>query len=614
MAGSFTQSCGRWLRARCEAREEGSGDGEEPRPRGVTMLRRRGGIWARALGLSPSLAALAFLGFLSPGPAEAQTVQGQLLDRDTGQPVEGALVLLLGSDGKEFDGYLSNDAGRFLLRAPEAGTYLVRADRIGYETVSSEAFSLAPRQIFGLRLEMAETAIQLDELRVEGEQQCIVRPEEGLEVARVWEEARKALTAQEWTDREGLYRFQVVNYERELDNTGRRIESETRRVRSGLARNPIESLPAEELMEEGFIRPMDDGGWQYFGPDAAVLLSDPFLDTHCFHLRNDPNRPESLGLAFEPARITERPDIEGTLWLDRNSASLQFLEFGYTWAPYAEAEGFARGRVEFEGLPNGSWIVRSWWIRMPELAQQMSRARAGNLGIYVKGVREAGAEVSAISTLDRQQVVRAQRGFLTGLVWDSTRYGPLAGANVYLSGTSYSTETNGEGRFVLEDLPGGVFTASFTHPRLDSLGIFPLGVEVEITPGDIAEVTLGTPSLDNLLSAACREQDMDEGSAVVTGMVRDASTGEPIPEATVRLRWLEIPGGTSLSGARDAWVESVTDGQGRYSVCGLPTETRIIVQATFLDEQGDSIEVHLPEDSFTVVDLEISRSPFPLQF
>ena len=199
-----------------------------------------------------------------PCTVRAQTVQGQLLDRETLAPVEGALILLLGAQGEEIDGYLTNAAGRFILRSGQAGTYRVRADRIGYETVTSDPFTLAPRQIFGLRLETVETAIQLEELRVEGEQQCLVRPQEGMDLARVWEEARKALTVQEWTEREGIFRFQVVNYVRELDPDTRRVLDENRRVSTGVARSPIRSLPVRELMEEGFIQRTEDGSLDYF--------------------------------------------------------------------------------------------------------------------------------------------------------------------------------------------------------------------------------------------------------------------------------------------------------------------------------------------------------------
>lgn len=564
-----------------------------------------GGGGPRTLPLAFFLA----LGLLVAGngnPVAAQTVRGQLLDQGTLAPVEGALALLLNSRGEEIDGALTNAAGRFILRAPDAGTYTVKAERIGYETVTSNPFQLTSSQIFGLRLETGEAAIQLKELLVVGEQQCVVRPEEGLEVARVWEEARKALTLQEWTEREGLYRFQMVAYERELDASARRVERETRRVTTGVSRSPIRSLPAEELMQEGFIRQNNDGSLEYFGPDATVLLSDVFLDTHCFRLTTERDQPSSIGLAFEPVRAGGLKDVEGTLWLDRETSALQFLEYGYTWSQYQEAQGVARGRVEFEGLPNGSWIVRKWWIRMPKLAQDLTRAGGGRSGVFVAGIRETGGEITQISTMDRQRIAQAERGFVSGLVWDSTRYGPMEGARVYLSGTSYAGTTDAQGRFLIEGIPEGVFTAVFTHPRLDTLGVLAQGVDVEITPGEISDILLGVPSTGSIMVDACRGEERAWGSAVVTGTVRDQGSGQPIPRATIRLDWQEISRlGPGRIGGQNKWFETATDSEGRYTVCSVPSDELIVVQAAFLDRQSDTVSVRVLEDSYTVVNLEI---------
>jgi len=158
---------------------------------------------------------------LLPRIVIAQTLQGELLDRGTGAPVEGALVTLLDEVGQEVDGYLTNQAGRFLLRAQESGRFTVRAERIGFETVTSDPLLLEVGQVSGLRLETVQVAIELEGLRVQAEQQCVVRPQEGLELAGLWEEARKALRVQEWTEREGLFRFEIVRYERQLDRDGR---------------------------------------------------------------------------------------------------------------------------------------------------------------------------------------------------------------------------------------------------------------------------------------------------------------------------------------------------------------------------------------------------------
>jgi hypothetical protein len=76
----------------------------------------------------------------------SQTVQGQLTDPSTGETVEGALVLLIGEEGSEVGGYLTNQAGRFIIQAPGPGTFTLRAERIGYATIESEPFSLPEAQ------------------------------------------------------------------------------------------------------------------------------------------------------------------------------------------------------------------------------------------------------------------------------------------------------------------------------------------------------------------------------------------------------------------------------------------------------------------------------------
>lgn len=572
---------------------------------------RGGGHRAPPLVLSLALLSLALLS-LGGGrsPLSGQTVRGETVDQTTLAPVEGALALLIDANGQEIDGALSNAAGRFILRGKIPGQYTVRAERIGYRTTTTDPFTLESSQLFGIRMEMGETAIQLEELLIEGEQRCVVRPEEGLQVARVWEEARKALTVQDWTDREGLYRFQMFGYQRDLDPGALRVRAETRHVTTGVARSPIQSLPAEDLMANGFIRHQEDGSLKYFGPDAPVLLSDIFLDTHCFRLTEDSDQPSAVGLAFEPVRRGEIKDVLGTLWLDRETGNLEFLEYRYTWAQYPEAQGVARGRVEFEGLPNGSWIVRNWWIRMPMLARDITRATGGRTGVYVSGIREVGGGITEISALDRHVLGQAEGGMVSGLVWDSTRYRPLEGARIYLSGTSYSAITDAQGRFLLDGLSEGVFTAAFTHPRLDTLGVRSKGVEVEITPGELTEVLLGVPSEGSILEDACRDQERPLGSAVVSGVVRAAEDGRPMPQAMVRLEWQEVNrlGRDRLSG-QNKWFETPTDAKGRFTVCSVPSEELIVIRATFMDHESDTVSISVLEGTYTVVDLKIQVSP-----
>ncbi len=571
-----TPSCGRWPRARCSFRTG----------------------WSAAF-----LAANLLTGFFRPGAA--QTVQGQLTDVSTGAPVEGALILLLNEAGQEAGGYLTNPAGRFIITALEPGMYTLRAERIGYETITSDPFPLDRAQRFGIRLETAQTAIELEEIRVEGDQQCVVRPGEGLQLATVWEEARKALTVQEWTEREGSYRFQVTRYERELDALARVVQSETRQVLTGVTGVPIRSLPADDLMAQGFVRPSGDGGYEYFGPDASVLLSDQFLDTHCFRLTVDPYRQDEVGLAFEPVRSGGIPDITGTLWLDAETARLRVLEYTYTWTPWVEVLGVAKGLVEFENLPSGAWVIRKWWIQMPLVARDMSMAlmqRTG--GIRLTGIKEVGGGITRFTSLGQAEPSEVPKGVLEGQVWDSTRQASLAGAIVFLSGTQYAAETDADGSFLMPDLPGGVFSAAFIHPRLDSLGLFSPGEEVEIIPGEFTTLMLAIPSSAGDPVSTCTEEELAEESAAVIGFIREAESEAPIEGATVTVSWSifeQRGGGTFVE--RRYGLQTTSDSSGHYSACGVPLDTTLHIQATHLGRETETVQVQANEDGYTVVHL-----------
>lgn len=543
-----------------------------------------------------------------PGPAQAQTVQGELLEAGTGVPVEGALALLLDEEGKETGGDFTDNLGRFLIRAPGPGRFTLRVERIGLETVLREEIELTEGQTLQLRLETALKPIGLTGFQVEGRQRCVVRPGEGLVLAELWDEARKALTAGEWTEKSGLVGFQVVEYEREVDPvTGLTLRDEPHPARwvTGV---PIRSVDVGELLENGFIQPAEAGGYRYYGPDAAVLLSDDFLDTHCFRLSPHPDPDELIGLSFEPVRRTSKPDITGTLWLERRTARLQYLEFDYTESPWLEASGVAQGRVDFEQLPNGIWIVRKWWIRMPNMVLDYSVMGRGRSGLVVGGIIEAGGEVTRISGLGATASPAALGATVTGLVWDSIRRGPLAGALVYVSGTTYGARTDPTGRFFLPGIPEGRYRASFSHPWLDSIGVFPPGLEVTLTPNDTVDLTLATPSLPSVLGALCPEGGPDSMASAVVGTVHRDSIGNPAPYADVVLEWTPdtVEEGRERVGNVQT-LQMTADVRGRFRACGLPAGGTIAARASFGDTIGERRTASLPRDrpSIQVLDLPL---------
>jgi hypothetical protein len=541
----------------------------------------------------------------------AQSVLVQVTASETGAPVAGAFVSLLTEGGEVVRSALTNASGRFLFSLSAAGAFRVKAEMIGRETQVSSPVTIQGAESASIELALGIHAIPLEGIQVEAQEQCRIRPDEAPQIARVWEEARKALTVQAWAENEGLYSLAISIYQRNLDSRGIKVEGERREATTLFTRTPFVSLPAEDLMSGGFIRPATTGGHEYYGPDATVLLSDIFLDTHCFRLRRSGDLPNSIGLGFEPARRGRQADIEGTLWLDQETAELQFLEYAYTGAPFKEGEGLSGGRVEFEAMPNGAWIVNQWWIRAPILAQHLDLVRAGDSGIRVTGILETGGEVMGISAPGGRGISEKPRGSITGTVWDSTRLAPLEGATVYLSGTQYAAVTDSIGHFRLEGLPEGTFGVGFTHPRLDTLGIFPAAKEVTIALGEPAQQDFGIPSYGSIMVESCKAQagTSEGGGAVLTGTVLDQAGGEPVPGARVRLEWQEVRPANPVAQATDQWTEVSTDGEGRYTVCGIPLGSAIQVRARFMETESPTVQVGFVAEEHRILNLTL---PLPV--
>ena len=305
----------------------------------------------------------------------AQPVVGIVLERETGTPVAGAMVILFDDQGDRVDRFLTNAAGRFLLRARSIGAHHITVERIGYLGLTTERFE--PRADAELiRIEVPVEPVILGPLDVSGEPRCEVRPEEGRVTARVWEEARKALTAEAWTREVAGYRYTLRRYQRTLDPYGHVVISETEETAYGLDA-AFASVPPESLTAMGFVQPMPDSTTRYYAPDAEVLLSDPFLDTHCFAATVEEDG--RVGLSFRPIPGQSLPEIRGVLWLDAETFELEELLFDYINLRSIVERGWAGGEIEFARLPGGEWIVQRWLVRIPIL-EVRSRNRIRRTG------------------------------------------------------------------------------------------------------------------------------------------------------------------------------------------------------------------------------------------
>ncbi|HSD33639.1 MAG TPA: carboxypeptidase-like regulatory domain-containing protein [Gemmatimonadales bacterium] len=355
---------------------------------------------------------LALLVSCGPGLVGAQAIRTTLLGAGTHQPVAGAFVILLDSAGREVVRTLTDENGRVRLDV-RPGAYRVSVLRIGMARWSGKPLLLAAGDTITTPIEAPEIPVLLSEIAVHAERRCRVRPEEGSAAARLWEEARTALEATEWTIAHPVYRFQTRRYVRTFGPSGNRPIEDQRYLGPGNSAWPFRSLPAESLAARGFAQLDSEGAMTYYGPDLPVFLSAVFLAQHCYRVeqpKGDTADPR-IGLGFEPVERGRQVDVAGVLWLDRRSSELRELLFHYTNLGGWAGRG-AQGRVVFDRLPNGAWVIRRWSIRMPiprVVTRQVNMpgvaaAAAPVDTVGIAGYREEGGLVTEVRTATGQLV------------------------------------------------------------------------------------------------------------------------------------------------------------------------------------------------------------------
>lgn len=571
-------------------------------------------------------AVFALLGFLLPPALSAQEILGRLIEPGSGEPVAGASITLMDASERAVTGSLTDDAGHFRIRAPEGGTYVLRADRIGHASTFSDEIVVGAGAVVEVELEAPLEAVSLEGIEVTGERRCDIRPEEGVETARVWEEARKALSAATWSGR-NTYRFRVMNYTRVLGPGLSRVHREDRTFETRPARHGYVAPAADELLEEGFVRAESSrrDSIRYFGPDLRTLLSDVFLDTHCFRLvRGEGETSGLLGLTFEPLEGRDVADIEGTLWMEPDSALLRRIDYEYTglWELLDYTPRVAGGRIVFDRLANGAWYTREWWIRAPILEERPSPTGSPWPEIYEDGAIEQGGVVVRATDPSERVLTPTVGGVIEGTVVDSTGVEVVRGARVRVVGTDRETGMNLQGRFRIDELLGGTYEVTFSHPLLDSLGVAPEPVEVRVARGRVARVTLRAPSRSELLARTCAaaargvggegaafgaeaEEPGREGAAggILLGTVREATTGLALGTARVVAEWTERrPEG----GFRARRVEGAARRDGTWVLCGLPHGAVVSVWAEALGRRSERLTAEIREGGIARRPLSVS--------
>jgi hypothetical protein len=520
------------------------------------------------------------------------------------------MILLFDERGQRIGGVLSAVNGRFRVPVPVPGRYRLRVDRIGYGSVDTEVFEVPAGASVQRNVVSAVRPVELAGIAVEGQSRCEVRPTEGLSAATVWEEVRKALDAATWTAERGVYSFNWARYQRDLDENGRRILSETRTNERGYTASPFVAADPGELTAKGFVEQLPGGDLQYSAPDARVLLSDEFLDTHCFRIAEGQNVEGRIGLAFEPLEDSPLRDIEGVLWIDRSTAMLQSLEFRYTNLIAGLDQHNAGGDLTFEHLPNGTWIVQEWNIRMPIVEELRTGRRLGNLrNLYVSGYDAEGGVVLRATTNTGQVVMDNAAGGIRGVLTDSVG-DPMPGEPVRITGTSTETQTGVDGTFSFTGVGAGRWTVLAAPYAFTVAGVQPPGVEVDVAGTGMTNIRLQMPTVSSAILSACAETPPGPREGVVAGRVLDRN-GELVPGAEVRLGWQNVIGVAGGLATQSASTTDLAGPDAAFRFCAIPAGTTVTARASLggriseerqvtLSGQTGVVTLFLPDAGVTV--------------
>lgn len=502
--------------------------------------------------------------------AHAQEVRVEAVKHADGEPIPGTLLTLIPEKDSTPVARFTDRAGRATFTAPRRGGYRVRAERVGYDTWLSVVLvpSRAPTRV---RAGMKPRSLRLPPVTGRGETQCSNLGEQATVAGDMWGEIRKALAANSLTESQGLAPVDIESYDRILDANGAIVSEKTDRRRA----NSIRPHHFASLQPSGAGSPAQS----LLGiPEAATLLSDEFINSHCFTgIRGVGPENGLLGLEFKPAKLGNKPDLSGVLWLDPTTYSLRHLAFDYVNIPVSLRTARATGRVDYQQLSGGEWIVSRWRLRIPR-GSATARPGAGGITGYheIGGVaRSAGSPVMAPAAVVATAPGGGGQTRISGTVLDGTTGRPLAGVGVSTVSGAHKTATNRGGGYELlvERLEDSLV---FEHPRLRLFRV-PTVVPVTISSGGAAQASVIVPGYAALRKALCPATTSRQPAGLAVGYVRDES-GNPVADAQVAATWQVLwteEKGRLVSTKQSRRVDVRTAADGSYVICGFTRDAPV---------------------------------------
>jgi hypothetical protein len=559
------------------------------------------------------------LSLVSAHRLAGQVVRGTVVLPDSTTPAGGVIVIATDARGTTAARALTTSQGQFAITLPLVGRYRFTLLRIGFRPTHLPDVDVEARATENVRVVHSANPVVLSSINVRERETCRVNADTGFMVARVWEEARKAMLTTQLSSNDVPLFAEWIEYDRMLDSTARLVREQHIHTSRNPTTHAFRSRPAAFLDSAGYVV-ADSSGTSYFAPDAEVLLSESFAAGHCFRVVGSPRAagtPELIGVAFQPTRDRrDKREIEGTLWVDRATAELRALDFRYTNMPDIVRAAAAGGRVEFLRLEDGSWLVSRWHVRMPVVG---TASRSSDNGLrrvvmsaspaVVRGIQITGGEVTRVTRHD-SLVHQAGGPAIVLQVVSHDSLVPARAATMTLEGTDYSAIADSSGRIRLTPVLAGRYRARVSTPLMDSLAMPPVMRDVE-TREDAHADSLNLPLSRDALLAACPKDSVRNGEGMLYGSVRDEGARAQ-QGAAVTVTWqgdfhaVETTASTNL-GYTAKTLGTLSDGTGYWRVCGVPRATPLVVHVA-TDSGSDVRKIRLePNREFAAVDLVVHQ-------
>ena len=175
---------------------------------------------------------------------------------------------------------------------------------------------------------------------------------------------------------------------------------------------------------------------------------------------------------------------------------------------------------------------------------------------------------------------RAQVGRVDGVVFDSLRTRPLAGAIVQLIEAppghgAYVATTDSLGKFRMSDVRAGQYVAGILDALLDTLGVIAPYHAVTVTEGAEARVSLAIPSAARLTRAICAPTQAAhvakavDSTGMLVGHVYDAKTGAPAASTLIAVVWPMLSLDAQGLHRETRQLQARANDDGWFAICNL---------------------------------------------